>query len=141
MKTGLTSLIGSSTPLAFLPHHSSLLVAGSLAAHLPVGAGDALFRLYRKGAMRWGVSCPALHLHWAVSTPSTLRLYKNFASPIRPVRACTSTELSAFLSLECSLSTASFGGGSVSALVLLPQEISPHCGGSMGALVLVRCIP
>jgi hypothetical protein len=49
VKTGLTSLIGSSTLLAFSPHHLSLLVANSLAAaYLPVGVGGALFRLYKR---------------------------------------------------------------------------------------------
>jgi hypothetical protein len=48
VKTGLTSLIGSSTLLAFSPHHSSLLVAGSPAAHSPVGVGGALFCLYKR---------------------------------------------------------------------------------------------
>jgi hypothetical protein len=48
VRTGLTSLIGSSTLLAFSPYYSSLLVAGSPAAHLPVGVGGALFRLYRR---------------------------------------------------------------------------------------------
>jgi hypothetical protein len=48
VKTGLASLIGSSTLLAFSPHHSSLSVAGSLAAHLSVGVGSALFRLYKR---------------------------------------------------------------------------------------------
>jgi hypothetical protein len=48
VRTGLASLIGSSTLLAFSPHYSSLLVASSLAAHLPVGVGGALFRLYRR---------------------------------------------------------------------------------------------
>jgi hypothetical protein len=49
VKTGLTSLIGSSTLLAFSPYHSSLLVASSPAtAHLPVGVGSALFRLYKR---------------------------------------------------------------------------------------------
>jgi hypothetical protein len=38
------------------------------------------------------------------------------------VRACTSTELSAFLSPECSLSTASFGGVS-SGIALLPGSV------------------
>jgi hypothetical protein len=57
-----------------------------------------------------GVSSPALHRHWTDSIPGTLQLYKNFASPIRPVRACTSTEFSAFWSPEWSSSTALFGG-------------------------------
>jgi hypothetical protein len=48
VKTGLASLIGSSTLLAFSPHYSSLLVAGSPAARSPVGVGGALFRLYKK---------------------------------------------------------------------------------------------
>jgi hypothetical protein len=52
----------------------------------------------------------------------TLQLYKNFASPIRPVQACTSTELSAFLSPEWSLSTALFGGASLG-IVLLPRLV------------------
>jgi hypothetical protein len=38
------------------------------------------------------------------------------------VRACTSTELSAFLSPECSLSTASFGGVSLG-IALLPGSV------------------
>ena len=68
------------------------------------------------------VSFPlALHLHWADSTLGTLLLYGNFASPIRHVRACTSTELSAFLSPEWSLSTALFGGIS-SGIALLPRS-------------------
>jgi hypothetical protein len=48
VKTSLASLIGSSTLLAFSPHYSSLLVAGSPAARLPVGIGGALFRLYKR---------------------------------------------------------------------------------------------
>jgi hypothetical protein len=48
VKTSLASLIGSSTLLAFSPYHSSLLVAGSLAAHSPVGVGGTLFHLYKR---------------------------------------------------------------------------------------------
>jgi hypothetical protein len=49
VKTGLTSLIGSSTLLAFLLYHLSLLIASSLAAaHLPISVGGALFHLYKR---------------------------------------------------------------------------------------------
>jgi hypothetical protein len=48
VKTGLASLIGSSTLLAFSPYHSSLLVASSLAARSPVSVSGALFRLYKR---------------------------------------------------------------------------------------------
>jgi hypothetical protein len=49
VKTGLTSLIGLSTLLAFLPYYSSLLIAGSpTATRLPVGVSGALFRLYKR---------------------------------------------------------------------------------------------
>jgi hypothetical protein len=72
--------------------------------------------------MCWVVSYPAQPQHWAVSTLGTLRLYRNFASPIRPARACASTELSAFLSLERSLSTALLGGVSLGA-ALLPGNL------------------
>jgi hypothetical protein len=47
-----------------------------------------------------GVSSPA-----ADSIPGTLWLKRNFASPVRPVRAGTSTKLSAFRSLKWSLKT------------------------------------
>jgi hypothetical protein len=48
VKTGLASLIRSSTLLAFSPYHSSLLVVGSPAAHLPVSVSGTLFRLYKR---------------------------------------------------------------------------------------------
>jgi hypothetical protein len=48
MKTSLISLNGSSTPLAFLPYHLSLSVAGSLADYLLRGVSDALLHLYRR---------------------------------------------------------------------------------------------
>jgi hypothetical protein len=60
-----------------------------------------------------------VHLHRVDSTLGTLRLYRNFTSPIRPARACTSAELSAFLSPECGLSTALFGGVSSGIALLL----------------------
>jgi hypothetical protein len=41
------------------------------------------------------VSSPAPHWHLGVSKPGTLRLYRNLARPIRPVRAWTSSALSA----------------------------------------------
>jgi hypothetical protein len=66
VKTGLISLNGSFTPLAFSPHYSSLLVAGSPAAHLPVGASGALFRLYRR-VLSVGVSFPQPHTYTGLS--------------------------------------------------------------------------
>jgi hypothetical protein len=63
------------------------------------------------------------------SIPGTLQLYKNFASPIWPVRACTGTELSAFWSPEWSSSTALLGGvasGIAWLLLQVPGSI-PGC--------------
>jgi hypothetical protein len=71
MKTGLISLNGSSTLLAFLPHHSSLSVAGSLADHLSGGVGGALFRLYKR-VLYVGVSLLQPYTCTGLSAPPVL---------------------------------------------------------------------
>jgi hypothetical protein len=71
MKSSLISLNGSSTLLAFLPHHLSLLVAGSPAAHLPVGVGGALFRLYKR-VLYAGVSLLQPYTCTGLSAPPVL---------------------------------------------------------------------
>lgn len=63
-------------------------------------------------AMCLGVSSPARHWHFADSKPGTLRLCKNLASPIRPVRGCTSSTLSALHSSLCNRKTFFVGAGS-----------------------------
>lgn len=66
---------------------------------------------------------PASQRHCAVCIPGTFRPYRNFASPIQPVRACTSIELSAFLSPVCSLSTCLPGGRSSGTTQLPPRSV------------------
>jgi hypothetical protein len=81
-----------------------------------------------------GISSPALYRHWADCIPDTLRLYKTFASPIGPVRACTSTELFAFWSHKWSFSTALFGGVS-SGIARLPGSVLGYatCSSLLGS--------
>src|ERR1700716_1119823 len=77
-------------------------------------------------AICWTISSPTSQRHCAVCILGTFRPYKNFASPTRPVWACTSIELSAFLSPACSLSTCLLGGGS-SITTQLPPGSVPGC--------------
>ena len=90
---------------------------------VPVSIGNArsLPMLSQRSCFRWiscvqnramwrGVSYPPPHRHIAVLYPGTRRLCKNWASPIRPVRAWTSRALSAFLRSLCSFRIFFVGG-------------------------------
>ena len=71
-------------------------------------------------AMCLAVSCLAVHWHFAVTIPGTLRLYRNFARPICLVRAWTRRALSALRRFLWSFRTCSVGGGSSGTTWLFP---------------------
>ena len=81
-----------------------------------------------------GVSSPALHWHWAVTKPGTFRLCKNLASPMRPVRACTSKALSALRKSLCIRKMSLVGAESSKTSLRLPGSVPGRSGLSIFAV-------
>lgn len=79
-------------------------------------------------AMGLGVFSPARHWHSADSKPGTLQLCKNLASPIRPVRACTSSALSALQSSLCNRKMSLVGAGSSRTTLRSPKSVPSRSG-------------
>ena len=81
-----------------------------------------------------GVSSPARQQHCAVSKLGTFWLCRNLASPIRPVRACTSRALSAFCSPLCICRTSLVGAKSSKASLRPPRSVLGQSGLSIFAV-------
>lgn len=101
-----------------------------MVAYLPVRTKELSSIMFSSAVEELYVelSPPISEVDRAVITPRTLRVYRNFASPISFVRACTKIALSAFLRSLCGASTFLSGRVSSTINVLPPLSVPVSIG-------------